>query len=77
MSKQEITNYKKHFGLKVKEIRESKELSQLDLASEINVEKTSISRIENGRTNVTLITIAKLSKALEVEIKELLNFKIN
>jgi len=74
ITKSEILNSKKNFGLNLKEIRESKGLSQLDLASEVNVEKTSISRIENGRTNITLITAVKLSKALDVKLKTLFDF---
>ena len=49
-------------------------MSQLDLASYCNLEKTSISRIENGRTNTTLKTMVILSTALEVELKELFDF---
>ena len=60
MSTKEKNNIKlkKAFGLSIKSIREAKGLSQLDLASLSNLEKTSISRIENGRTNVTLTTIS-------------------
>ncbi|NER15102.1 helix-turn-helix domain-containing protein [Leptobacterium flavescens] len=74
ISKERILEYKKNFGLRVRELRESKGFSQLDLASEINVEKTSISRIENGRTNVTLVTAVKLANALGVELKNLFEF---
>ena len=66
--------YQKEFGLKIKLLRESKGLSQLDLASLCNMEKTSISRIENGRTNVTLKTMVFLSKALEINLAEFFNF---
>lgn len=66
---------KKRFGLRVKQLRESKGFSQNDLASICNLEKTSISRIEGGRTNITLKTSIILSQALEVKIMELYNIE--
>ncbi|WP_125721593.1 helix-turn-helix domain-containing protein [Flavobacterium ustbae] len=76
-----IELYKKQFGERLKIIRESKGMTQLDLAVAINnlstdsfVEKSTISRIENSRTNVTLSTIIKLSLALEIDIREFFNF---
>jgi transcriptional regulator with XRE-family HTH domain len=73
--------YKKEFGANLKKIREAKQMSQIDLATAINdiysdssIEKTTISRIENGRTNVTLSTLLKLSSALEIDIKKLFEF---
>jgi transcriptional regulator with XRE-family HTH domain len=72
-----IELYKKQFGERLKIIRESKGMTQFDLAAAINnlstdsfIEKSTISRIENSRTNVTLSTIIKLSLALEIEIRE-------
>ncbi|MBL4939191.1 MAG: helix-turn-helix transcriptional regulator [Lutibacter sp.] len=79
----EIQLYKEKFGRNLKKIRESKNLTQFDLATamnnlmlESNIEKTTISRIENGRTNITLSTAIKISIALEIELKELFDFEI-
>jgi transcriptional regulator with XRE-family HTH domain len=73
-----IEEFKNRFGANLKKIRESKRMTQLDLATAMNnlssdsfIEKTTISRIENSRTNVTLSTIIKLSLALEIDIKDL------
>lgn len=74
ITKKEILANQKKFGLKIKSIRKSKALSQLDLASLCDVDKTSISRIENGRTNITLKTILLLSKMLEVDLKDLFDY---
>lgn len=61
-------------GAKVKEIRESKRMTQVDLAGKIegNIDTTNISRIETGRTNPTIITIYRISEALEVSINALI-----
>lgn len=62
------------FGLNLAKLRKNKKLSQLDLANLVDVEKTTISRIENGRTNVTLKTMVRLATALEVSVKKLITF---
>ena len=61
-------------GLKVKILRERKNLSQEQLGELSNLHRTYIGHIERAEKNATLITIAKLASALEVEPKELLNF---
>ena len=78
-----IEFYKKQFGENLKKIRESKEITQLDLATAMNnldskpfIDKTTISRIENGRTNITLTTAVKLSLALEIDLKTLFDFEL-
>jgi len=69
-----ILDYQQKFGLQLKKIRLSKKMSQLDLASYCNLEKTSISRIENGRTNITLKTMVLLSKSLDVKVADFFDF---
>lgn len=76
-----IKSYQKQFGINLKEIRESKKMTQFDLATAMNdldsesfADKTTISRIENGRANITLTTAIKLSLALDVDLKMLFDF---
>ncbi|MHC0445798.1 helix-turn-helix domain-containing protein [Flavobacterium sp. 3-218] len=85
MSKESINIdfYVKQFGINLKEIRESKNMTQLDLATAMNelsseplIDKTTISRIENGRTNITLTTSIKLSLALKIDLKELFDYDL-
>lgn len=66
----------KSFGQRAKQLQEEKNFSPIDLTVKIkeNIDALSISRIENGRTNTTLITLYRLSEALVIEISELLNF---
>ena len=74
ITSKKLLDYQKKFGLQLKKIRLRKGMSQLDLASYCNMEKTSISRIENGRTNITLKTIVLLSNALDVNLVEFFDF---
>ncbi|ESU19942.1 hypothetical protein FCR2A7T_13490 [Flavobacterium cauense R2A-7] len=64
----------KKVGKRIKEIRTEKNLSQQDLAAKCNYEKSNMSRIEAGRVNLTLTTLDKVSKGLEVELMELFRF---
>lgn len=59
-------------GKRIVEIRKSKNLSQQDLAALCNYEKSNMSRIEYGKSNITVGTLNKIANALEVEVTELL-----
>ncbi len=59
-------------GENLKRIRTEKNISQGDIAKELGVDRGFISTIENGKTNPTLATIAKLAKAIGVSSDELL-----
>ena len=64
-------------GKRIKEVRESKGLAQLDVAvrMEGNIDTTNISRIESGRTNPTIYTLFRISQALEVPISDLFSIE--
>ena len=49
----------------------SKKMTQNDLAIECNFEKSALSRIESGQTNITVITLHKISRGLKVRLTEL------
>ncbi len=61
-------------GLRIKRIRRSKGISQQVLAYQVDMEKTNISRIEGGRTNVTLKNVYKIA-ALGVTMKEIVDIE--
>lgn len=73
--KQLQISIQKEVGKSVQTIRESKGLSQVDLASKMlgRFDTTNISRIESGRTNPTLFTLYRISEALEVPLSDLVN----
>ena len=59
----------KAFGKRLKEIRQSKGISQLDLELQSGINRTEISRIENGLKNIEFFTIVKLAAALDIELQ--------
>ena len=60
----------KRFGKRLRFLRQAKGLSQLDLELESGINRTEVSRIENGLKNIEFMTVVKLAAALEVEILE-------
>ena len=60
----------KAFGKRLRELREAKNLSQLDLEIQSGINRTEISRIENGQKNIEFATIVKLAIALDVNIAD-------
>ena len=62
------------FGKQVRKFRLSKNLSQEGLADLADLHWTYISGIERGIRNISLKNIAKISKALGLNLKDLLDF---
>lgn len=61
-------------GANIKTLREEQGMSQQILAAKCNFEKANMSRIEAGRTNFTILTLNKISKALNLPLAKLLEF---
>ena len=59
-------------GENLKRIRTEKGISQGDIARALEMDKSFVSNIENGKTNPTLATITKLAKAIGVSVGELM-----
>ena len=62
-------------GEKIRKTRELHGITQQDLAARCNFEKSNLSRIEAGRTNLTIKTLFKISKELQTTIKELVDIE--
>ncbi len=56
----------------VRDLRRVRNLSQRQLAGRMNVPRTYISKIENGKAMPTLSSLDRLAKALQVDISALL-----
>lgn len=62
---------KQRFGIKIKELRKQKGLSQEKLANLAEIDRTYLPTIEKGERNVSIEVVEKLAIALEVKIKDL------
>jgi len=59
-------------GARIRMIRLTKSMTQNQLALNCNFEKSSMSKIESGQVNLSYITLYRISKGLNVPIRELL-----
>lgn len=63
-----------YFGLRIKQLRESKSLTQEKLSFSTGFHRTYIGMIERGERNISLSNIAVFARAFELQISELLDF---
>ena len=66
-------NHCQRFGMRVKELRSERQITQDELAERVGVFRTYMSRIETGVANPSLTTIHALADSLEVPVAELFN----
>ena len=71
----ELNNVRALFGNEVRKIRIANNISQEELGFLCGLHRTYISDIERGNRNVSLENIVKISNALNIEPKVLLDFK--
>ena len=67
-------NICKKFGEHLKKLREVKSLSLNMLAYENDLNKSTLSRIENGIVDPKLSTLNKIAESLELSLDELMKF---
>lgn len=61
-------------GMKIKELRKVKHLSQEELSDKIGISPKHLSRLEMGRGFPSLETLEKIAVILNVELKEFFDF---
>ena len=62
----------KKFGLRVRQLREARGLSQEDFAEAADLHRTYVSGIERGERNPTLSVLARIAKGFGMTLSELL-----
>ena len=62
------------FGHRVRELRESRKVSQEEMAYKAGMHRTYFGGIERGERNPSLKNIAAIAKALGVDLPELFRF---
>ncbi|MDR3350248.1 MAG: helix-turn-helix domain-containing protein [Prevotellaceae bacterium] len=58
----------KEIGLKIRKIRNEKNLSLVEFSDKLDIEYNNLIRIEKGRTNLTIGTLLKICEALDVNL---------
>lgn len=65
-------NFLKKIGSKIKAGRQSKGISVRRLGELCKLDYANISRIENGKQDILMLTLKSIADAFEMDIKELL-----
>ncbi|MBR6722487.1 helix-turn-helix transcriptional regulator [bacterium] len=68
------TNFNKKLGYRIRELREACGLKQGVLADKLNMERSNLTRIENGKQRPNDDNLEKIAQILNVEIKDLFDF---
>ena len=63
------------FGLKLRQLRMKKHMSQEEFAWYVGLHRTYIGQVERADKNITLKNIEKIAKPLDIDPKELFNFE--
>ena len=64
-------NLSKQVGKRIKELRKSRKIKQVELANYLEIEPTNLSKIENGAYLPREDKLKKIAKILNVQIKDL------
>lgn len=62
---------KERLGARIKELRQATGLSQEKFALKIGMDRTYYASVENGKRNISVINLEKISKGLEMSLSEL------
>ncbi len=61
--------------IRIKELRELKNMTQKDLAYASDLDRSYIASVENGQRNISIVNIEKIANSLKVSLKEFFNHK--
>lgn len=67
-------SFKKYLGKNIRNIRRQKGLTQEELHLESSISRSHIAMIEAGKRDLTVSVIFKISRALNVDMKEIFSF---
>ncbi|MCO6147389.1 helix-turn-helix domain-containing protein [Flavobacterium sp. NRK1] len=73
LNKQDFQN---KIGNRIRQLRESKSITQVELAHLCNFEKSNMNRIEVGNTSINTFTLYKICSALEISLQEFFTFEL-
>ncbi len=74
MEVENSSEFLKQYGDNLKMIRKSKGFTQAELANDLGIEISQISRIERGIINTSILNAYSIALILNVDIKDLFDF---
>jgi transcriptional regulator with XRE-family HTH domain len=70
----EHQKFLKNLGRHIDKIRKQKGLSFQELALRSEIEKSNLVKLSSQGTNITVVSLSKIAKGLDVPVHELLKF---
>lgn len=67
-------NFSKVLGNRIRELRKMNGMSQLDLATEMDVTLNTVSGIECGKTSPKIETLCRMALALDIPLEDFFSF---
>jgi len=62
----------KELGALIKQLRLERGLTSVEFGYRCEMDKPNVNRLEKGNTNPTFLTLIRICKALEIEMRDLL-----
>ncbi|GGK18960.1 hypothetical protein GCM10007962_11430 [Yeosuana aromativorans] len=72
-----LNSFLKEIGQKIKNERESRGLILEEMDAKCDIDPSDFSKIENGKQNITIKTLIRISTALNINPKDLFDFKFD
>jgi transcriptional regulator with XRE-family HTH domain len=63
-------------GNRIRKLREKKGISQEELGLISDIDRTYINSVENGKRNISIVNLEKISLALDKPLREFFNDKL-
>ena len=63
------------FGLRLRELRKARNISQEELMASTGIHRTYLSEVERGIRNISIVNVEKISLALNIDVMEMFNFQ--
>ena len=65
--------YLADLGARIKQLREEKSFDQKAFAFYCDIGRTLLYMIENGKTNPRILTLMKIARGLQIELRDLIS----
>ena len=65
---------KKQVGNRIKTLRKALNISQEEFAFRCGMDRTYITSLENGKRNISIVNLEKISKVFNMSLSEFFNF---
>ena len=67
-------DFKRELGVRIAQLRSERGMSQRKFALVLELDRVTLNRIEAGKGNPTIDTLARIAQGLDVSLEELLKF---